>query len=103
MADLGSILNSVYFSRNFKTCDFFLLHEHPFNFYHDYLHSYGFQRKLKTLNKFKMADPRRRIVPDHFLMINDVIVASILLLKIINVLTNFLILSDTLLFKYFLL
>ena len=34
-------------------------------------------------------------------MINDVIVASRLLLKIINVLTNFLILSDTLLFKYF--
>ena len=37
------------------------------------------------------------------LVINDVIMTSLLLLKIINVLANFLILSDTLLFKYFLL
>ena len=35
------------------------------------------------------------------LVINDVIMTSLLLLKIINVLANFLILSDTLLFKYF--
>ena len=37
------------------------------------------------------------------LVINDVTMTSLLLLKIINVLANFLILSDSLLFKYFLL
>ena len=94
MADLGSILNSVYFSRNFKTCEFFcfmsiLLISITITSIHT-----GFKGNWR--NKFKMADPRRRIVPDHFLMINDVIVASLLLLKIINVLSN-------LLFKYFLL
>ena len=34
------------------------------------------------------------------LIINDVIKTSLVLLKIINVFVNFLILSDTLLFKY---
>jgi len=103
MADAGFNFEQRLFLAEFQNLRTFLLHEHPFNFYHDYLHSYGFQRKLKTLSKFKMADPRRRIVTDHFLIINDVIVTSLLLLKIINVLTNFMIVSDTILFKYFLL
>ena len=46
-------------------------------------------------------DSRWQIVP--CLVINDVTMTSLLLLKIIDVLPNFLILSDTLLFKYFLL
>ena len=46
-------------------------------------------------------DSRWQIVP--CLVINDVTMTSLLLLKIINVLPNFLILSDTLLLKYFLL
>ena len=44
-------------------------------------------------------DSRWQIVP--CLVINDVTMTSLLLLKIIDVLPNFLILSDTLLFKYF--
>ena len=48
-----------------------------------------------------MAGPRRQVVPVPSLIINVVITTSLLLLKVINVLTNFLILSDILLFKYF--
>ena len=48
-----------------------------------------------------MADPRWRMVPDLFFIINDVIMTSLLLFKAINLLAIFLILSDTLLFKYF--
>ena len=39
--------------------------------------------------------------PDPSLIINDVIMTSLLLLKISYVLANFLVLSDTLLFEYF--
>ena len=39
--------------------------------------------------------------PTSFLVINDVIMTSLLFLKIIYMLTDFLILSNTLLFKYF--
>ena len=46
-----------------------------------------------------MADPRCRIVPDPSFTMNDVIMTSLLLFKIINVFTIFLILSDTLLFR----
>ena len=46
-----------------------------------------------------MADPRRRIVANSSLVIDDVIMTSLLsLLKTIYMLPNFLILSDTLLF-----
>ena len=48
-----------------------------------------------------MADPRWRTVPDPSLTINDVIMTLLLLLKVINALTNFSILSDILLFKNF--
>ena len=48
-----------------------------------------------------MADPRWRMVPDLSLIINDVIMTSLPLFKAINLLAIFLILSDTLLFKYF--
>ena len=48
-----------------------------------------------------MADPRWRMVADLSLIINDVIMTSLPLFKAINLLAIFLILSDTLLFKYF--
>ena len=47
------------------------------------------------------TDPRWWILPVPFLLIIDVIMTSLILLNIIYVLANFLILSDTLLFKYF--
>ena len=52
-----------------------------------------------------MGGPRWQMVPVPSLIINVVITTStsLLLLKVINVLTNFYILSDILLFKYFLL
>ena len=50
-----------------------------------------------------MADPKWLMLPIPFLEINDFMMTSLLLLKIIYVLADFLILSDTLLFKYFLL
>ena len=43
------------------------------------------------------------MVPVPSLIVNDVIMTPLLLLKIINVLANFMILSDSLLFRYFLL
>ena len=46
-----------------------------------------------------MADPRCRMVPDPSFTMNDVIMTSLLLFKIINVFTIFLILSDALLFR----
>ena len=46
-----------------------------------------------------MVDPRCRMVPDPSFTMNDVIMTSLLLFKIINVFTIFLILSDTLLFR----
>ena len=46
-----------------------------------------------------MADPRCRMVPDPSFAMNDVIMTSLLLFKIINVFTIFLILSDTLIFR----
>ena len=71
-----------------------LLCTDPF-FYHDYLHFDVFKVKVDTFEKLKMADPRWRMVPDPSLTINDVIMTSLLVLKVINVSTNFLILSDT--------
>ena len=50
-----------------------------------------------------MAHSGWQMVPDPSLIINDVIMTSLLLLKISYVLANFLVLSDTLLFEYFLL
>ena len=47
-----------------------------------------------------MVDPRRRMLPGPFLVINDVIMTSLLLLKVIFMLANFLILFNPLLFKY---
>ena len=47
-----------------------------------------------------MADPRWRMLSVSF-CVNDVIMTSLLLLNIIYMLGNFLILSNTLLFKYF--
>ena len=52
--------------------------------------------KLDTFEKLKMADLRWRMVPDPSLTINDAIMTSLLVLKVTNVSTNFLILSDTL-------
>ena len=48
-----------------------------------------------------MEDPRWRMVPVPLLIINDVIVTTLLLLNIIEMLTNWLILFDRILFKYF--
>ena len=45
-----------------------------------------------------MADPRWRMVPVPSYVINNVIVTSLLLLKVINVLVNFLMLSNFLLY-----
>ena len=48
-----------------------------------------------------MVDLRWRIlVPDSSLIINDVIVTSLILLKIIYVLANFFILSDLSMFRF---
>ena len=48
-----------------------------------------------------MVDLRWRIlVPDSSLIINDVIVTSLILLKIIYVLANFFILSDLSIFRF---
>ena len=48
-----------------------------------------------------MVDLRWRIlVPDPSLIINDVIVTSLILLKIIYVLANFFILSDLSMFRF---
>ena len=41
-----------------------------------------------------MADPRWRMVPVPYYIMNNVIVTSLLLLKVINVLVNFLMLSN---------
>ena len=54
----------------------------------------GFQVKWNTLKLFKMADPRWRMVPVPSYIMNNVIVTSLLLLKVINVLVNFLMLSN---------
>ena len=62
----------------------------------------GFQVKWNTLNLFKMADPRWRMVPVPSYIINDVIVTLPLLLKVINVLVNFLMLSYFLLYLSYL-
>ena len=48
-----------------------------------------------------MEDPRWRMVPVPLLITNDVIVMTLLLFNIIYMLTNFLILFDRILFKYF--
>jgi len=48
-----------------------------------------------------MADPGWWTLPVPFLVINDVIMASLLLLEVIYLLPNFLILINTLLLKYF--
>ena len=48
-----------------------------------------------------MADSRWRMVSDSSLTMNNVIMMSLLLFKIINVFANFLILSDTLQCEYF--
>ena len=48
-----------------------------------------------------MVDRRWWMIPVPSLIIKDIIMASLLLLKIIYVLANFLILQETLLFKYF--
>ena len=53
-----------------------------------------FQVKWNTLNLFKMADPRWRMVPVPSYIMNNVIVTSLLLLKVINVLVNFFMLSN---------
>ena len=45
-----------------------------------------------------MADPRWRMVPVPSYIMNNVIVTSLLLLKVINVLVNFLMLSNFLLY-----
>ena len=58
----------------------------------------GFQVKWNTLNLFKMADLRWRMVPVPSYIMNNVIVTSLLLLKVINVLVNFLMLSNFLLY-----
>ena len=58
----------------------------------------GFQVKWNTLKLFKMADPRWRMVPVPSYIMNNVIVTSLLLLKVINVLVNFLMLSNFLLY-----
>ena len=50
---------------------------------------------MDTFEKLKMADLRWRVVPDPSLTINDAIMTSLLVLKVTNVSTNFLILSDT--------
>ena len=51
-----------------------------------------------SLEFSRLVDPRRWMVPDPFLVINDVNVTSLLLLKIIDMLPINLILLDTLLF-----
>ena len=58
----------------------------------------GFPVKRNTLNTFKMADPRWRMVPVPSYIINNVIATLLLLLKVINVLVNFLMLSYFLLY-----
>lgn len=45
-----------------------------------------------------MADPRWRMIPVPSYIMNNVIVTSLLLLKVINVLVNFLMLSNFLLY-----
>ena len=65
-------------------------------FLSNYLHFDVFKVKVDTFEKFKNVDPRWRMVPDPSLTINDAIMTSLLVLKVTNVSTNFLILSDTL-------
>ena len=48
-----------------------------------------------------MEDPRWRMVPVPFMIINNVIVTTLLLLNIIYMLKNFLILFDRILFIFF--
>ena len=89
----GLMFNSVPFPRNVITCSVCLLFKRPF------LHKlnlplrlpdlYGFWVKWTIFNRFIMADLRWRMVSFPFIM------TSLLLLKIIYVLANFLISSDT--------
>ena len=79
----------------------FLYTDHYIFFYNDYRNFYLFYVKLNTFWKFKMEDPRWRMVPDPSLTIIDIIMRSLLLLKVTNVLTNFSILSDILLLSIF--
>ena len=53
---------------------------------------------MEYVEFIKMADPRWRMVPVPSYVINNVIVTSLLLLKVINVLVNFLMLSNFLLY-----
>ena len=55
----------------------------------------------KKWNSFKIADARRQMVLVPSLTIADVMMTWLLLPEIINMLANFLFLSDTLLFEYF--
>lgn len=56
---------------------------------------------MEYISKIQNTDPRWWMLPVPFLLIIDVIMTSLILLNIIYVLATFLILSDTLLFKYF--
>ena len=90
---LGLIFTTVYFSRNFITCRFFysiiiVLRNHIK--FPTYLVLYLFLAKWNTFTLFNMAGTKMRMVSIPFLIINDVIMTSIVLLRFIYVLANFL-------------
>ena len=95
---LGLIFTTVYFSRNFITCRLrfitCVLRYHCFTESHQisYLPRFilFFLAKWNTFTLFNMAGPRMRMVSIPFLIINDVIMTSIVLLRFTYVLANFL-------------
>ena len=87
------IFTSVYFSRNFITCRFFtplsLFYWLTSNFLPTSIYT-SVKQNWNTFTLFNMVDPKMRMVSIPFLIINDVIMTSILLLRFIYVLANLL-------------
>lgn len=101
---LGSIFNSENFSRNFITCGFFAFKA---SFYTQINFSITIT-SICTGSKenrihfiIQNVDSRWLMVPDISLTMNNIIMSLLLLVKIVNLFVNFLILSNTLLFKHF--